>query len=165
MPYPPIIKLVQQNIKTEKKQLTQITQNTASCAENGRRSVQYAATSSSSSDRMYSYIPSPPLVVSSRKECLAPPCLPLAVAVAVAPSCALHWPGRPRGARGRRARAGRPCEDGDRRARGRGCSVPRGGGRHGRRRGEKRGGDELLYARRRGRGVCDAARMPRCRRG
>jgi hypothetical protein len=68
--------------KKEKKKLTKITQNTASGAENGRRSVQYAA--ASSSDRMY--IPSPPLVVSSRKECLAPPCLPLAVAVA--PSCA-----------------------------------------------------------------------------
>jgi len=141
MPYPPIIKLVQQNIKTEKKQLTQITQNTASCAENGRRSVQYAATSSSSSDRMYSYIPSPPLVVSSREQCLAPPCLPLA------PSSALHWPGRPRGARDRWAPAGRPCEDGDMRARGR---VPRarGGGRHGS--GEERSGeertDELLYA-------------------
>jgi len=143
MPYPPIIKLVQHNIKTEKKQLTQITQNTASCAENGRRSVQYAATSSSSSDRMYSYIPSPPLVVSSREECLAPPCVPLAVA----PSCAFHWPGRPWERAIGRAWAGRPCEDGDMRARGR---VPRarGGGRHGS--GEERSGeertDELLYA-------------------
>ena len=145
MPYPPIIKLVQQNIKTEKKQLTQITQNTASCAENGRRSVQYAATSSSSSDRMYSYIPSPPLVVSSREECLAPPCVPLAVA----PSCAFHWPGRPWERAIGRAWAGCPCEHGDRRAREKGCSVPREGGRHGRRRGGKQGGDALLYATRR----------------